>query len=75
MKRKRIVLPITTRDDVQTNWPYYTNRYGIVYREGTTHEQERIMRKFNNIDDDMMLFIVLKSDELVFVPLTMLVDF
>jgi len=73
--RNPIRSKVISRDQVPVHWPYFTSRYGIVYRTQQTDSQEKMLRKFNDIGDDMMLFVVLKNDEFVFVPLSNLVDF
>lgn len=65
------------REDIKIHWPYNTHRFGIVYRDHHSEAQEKLLRRVNgnDIDEDMILVIVLKSNEHVFVPLRTLDDF
>lgn len=65
-----------TREEVKPHWPYNTHRFGIVYQDLDCPHQEKMYRKLcPNTDKDLIMMIVLKSDERILIPLESLIDF
>lgn len=64
------------REDIKINWPYNTTLHGVVYRDAMSHHQEKLLRRMNpELDDDLMLFVVIKTDRHVMIPIRTLIDF
>lgn len=65
------------RSEIKMNWPYHCRSIGVVFRDRDCKHQEALIRKMNpgEIDDDLMLFVEVRTNKRVFVALRLLVDF